>query len=109
MLQSALRLLLRSEGDTCHMEPVYPPLADGRLMDIWEPLARIAKLAGGEWPGKVELTAKLLTGERRHQADDTRGVRLLGDIRQVLNGNVQITSAALVTALHNLSEADWGE
>ena len=45
------------------------------------PLIAIANQAGGEWPSRVRQAALALSGVE--EADDSEGVQLLGDIREV--------------------------
>lgn len=90
--------------------PDIPQELDDRAADVWEPLLAIADIAGGDWPERARAAAKALSvGEGRE--DDSFGVRLLRDIREVFERRKadRLPSAALVEALVKLEEAPWGD
>lgn len=92
-----------------HARPVLPDELDDRAQDGWEPLLAIADAAGGEWPVKARATAiALSSGDSRE--DESRGVRLLKDIRDVFSAikSDAIFSKDLVGALCEMEEAPWG-
>lgn len=95
---------------TAHAEPLaaarpdLPTQLDDRAAEGWEPLLAIADLAG--WGQRARSAALALAGE--HEDDDeSRGVRLLRDIRSVFT-TAAISSADLATALNALDESPWG-
>ncbi|MGD1118350.1 MAG: DUF3631 domain-containing protein [Dehalococcoidales bacterium] len=88
-------------------EPSIPNELDDRAADCWEPLLAIADMAGGEWPQKARSAAKnIMNGEARE--DNSRGIRLLNNIKPVFSG-VQMSSKALVAALVKMEDAPWAD
>ncbi len=81
-------------------------LAD-RQFEIWEPLAGIGDLAGGDWPDRARNAALEITNSGA-QRDLTLGVQLLTDIRRIIDGHGKIASSHLVKALNEVEESPWG-
>jgi Protein of unknown function (DUF3631) len=88
--------------------PVLPDELDDRAMDGVEPLLAIAELAGGNWPVESRAAVVELYGGRQID-DESTGVQLLSDIREVFGEAERITSAALLEGLHDLDESPWGD
>jgi Protein of unknown function (DUF3631) len=90
--------------------PELPAELDDRAADGWEPLLAIADAAGGEWPAKARRAALALSGERASE-DESQGVRLLADIREVFRHwpGERIPSAELVHELCSREESPWGD
>ncbi len=89
--------------------PAIPTL-DDRAADGWEPLLAIADAAGGEWTNRARKAALALSvGDGRD--DDSNGVRLLSDIRAIIEerGTDRLSSGALAEALVGMEEAPWGD
>lgn len=84
-----------------------PEELNDRAMDGWEPLLAIADAAGGQWPMLGRLAAVALSSDE--VTDLSTGVRLLDDIRDVFDGVDHLSTADLLTALHDIEEAPWGE
>jgi Protein of unknown function (DUF3631) len=83
-------------------DPV-PGLTD-RQDDIWEPLLAVADAAGGDWPALARAAATEL-----HAADpenESYGVLLLGDIRELVQDDEAISTFDLATRL--VKEGDRG-
>jgi len=85
----------------------YPEPAPGltdRQDDIWEPLLAIADAAGGDWPALARASAAAL-----HSADpenESYGVLLLADIREVVDPDEPVSTFGLATRL--VKEGDRG-
>lgn len=81
-----------------------------RVIDIWEPLLAIAELAGGNWlEWAKSALIELSTGSRAEH--DSRGVKLLKDIRAVRDARApseSIFSTDLAAALAAMRE-EWAE
>jgi hypothetical protein len=91
-------------------EPHLPDELNDRAQDVWEPLLAIADAAGGEWPRRAREAAVALHGGVR--SDESRGVALLADIRDVFtdrDGMDRIGSADLVHALRAIEDAPWAD
>jgi hypothetical protein len=88
--------------------PDLPDIND-RAADGWEPLLAIADSASGDWPQRARLAAVALHGD--DVQDDTFGVRLLADIREVFAdaGEDRLPSADLAKRLADIEEAPWGD
>ena len=90
------------------LEESEPPMpVEDRAADTWEPLFSIAELAGAEWPRRVAAAALKLTAE--DDTDTTLGARLLADLRDVFEGQDAMHGETILTALHKISEAPWGD
>lgn len=93
-------------------EPYLPEAMNDRQQDGAEPLLAIADAAGGEWPDK---SRSALTKIFRATQDDSIRVRLLADIRTVMDGNEEtpsrdrIGSTELADALGKIETSPWGE
>jgi hypothetical protein len=90
--------------------PSLPDELDDRAQDVWEPLLAIADLAGDDWPARARVAAVALsTGEERE--DESLGVRLLQDIREVFesNGMMRYPTADLIAELAKIEESPWGD
>jgi hypothetical protein len=90
--------------------PELPAELDDRAQDAWEPLLAIADLTGSNWPDRARAAAMELANGGDHE-DESRGVRLLADIRAVFDERDadRLASAVLADALHEIEEAPWGE
>ena len=90
--------------------PTLPSELSDRQQDGAEPLLAIADLAGKGWEEITRKTLVELCTEAR-QSDDSKGVRLLSDIRQVFESrNVdKISSAELAEALAAIETSPWAE
>ncbi len=96
-------------------EPKMPEALDDRAADNWEPLLAVAECIGRAWPERVKAAALALSGDRDAE-DETLGIRLLRNIRQIFNRRAKedrkytdpdrIASKDLMDAL--LKEAEWG-
>jgi Protein of unknown function (DUF3631) len=89
-----------------HAEPELPAELSDRGWDIWEPLLAIADAAGEGWPKRARQVARMLSGEQDPD-EETLGVRLLGDIREVMEEE-QLPTQELRGRLRELEEAPWG-
>jgi hypothetical protein len=91
-------------------QPAIPDALDDRAVDGWEVLIAIADLAGGDWPRRARVSALALScGDARE--DESSGVRLLADIRDIFENRAtdRLASADLVAALNALDESPWGD
>jgi hypothetical protein len=79
-------------------------------MDATESLVSIADLAGGEWPSKARTALASLCSDAQKN-DESIGVKLLSDIRQVFEEkNIErISSTDLATALAEIETSPWCE
>jgi hypothetical protein len=92
--------------------PSLPDCLSDRQQDVVEPLLAIADAAGGEWPEESRSALTKIFGATH---DDSIGVRLLADIRAILDGDEdtlrreRISSADLADALGKIETSPWGE
>jgi hypothetical protein len=88
------------------------PLAElgDRAADIWEPLLGIAYVGGEKWFVRARSAAVALSG-REAVDDESLGVRLLADIRAVLEelSLDRLSSKTLAAELAELEESPWSE
>jgi hypothetical protein len=88
--------------------PALPEQLDDRGQDAAEPLLAIADLAGGEWAEGARRAIVEVRGGAALE-DDSVGVRLLGDVREVFEGRERLSTAELIAALNALEESPWGD
>lgn len=90
--------------------PPLPEELSDRQQDGAEPLLAIADVAGKSWREIARKAVVELCAEARH-SDDSIGVRLLRDIRQVFESrNVdKISSVELAEALVSIETSPWAE
>jgi hypothetical protein len=90
--------------------PELPMSLTDRQQDGAEPLLAIADAAAGKWPQMARWALEELCADA-HAADDSRGMRLLADIRQVFASQAvdRIPSFKLATALAEIETSPWGE
>jgi hypothetical protein len=115
-----LRLRLAEWADLASValrrsKPALPAALVDRSADLWRPLIAIADVVGGEWP-EWARSAALVLEERRGDATISLGVRLLTDIRTVLDGTDfeppvdavdKLSTVGLLERLHKMDEAPW--
>jgi hypothetical protein len=91
--------------------PALPDILGDRQADVWEPLLAIADLAGGEWPGRARTTAVRLAKTAGTLDDDTIGLVLLEDIRDIFRAAKNpavLHSQTLRERLHEVEDRPWG-
>ncbi len=88
--------------------PDLPEELDDRAAEVWEPLFAIAGAAGGDWPIRARRAALALSAGKVME-DDSPGVRLLVDIRDVFESRCvgQMPTADLIKHLCGIEEAPW--
>jgi hypothetical protein len=85
-----------------------PAEIQDRDADIWEALIAVADAAGGPWPQRArEAAIALVTAAK--QIEPTLGIRLLSDLKAVFGEVDQMSTAAILTALHGIEEAPWAD
>jgi putative DNA primase/helicase len=89
-------------------DPEVPLQLDDRAADNWRPLISIAEFIGSKWPAEVRKASLVLSGSRADD-DETGGVRLLADCREVFGRSEWLTPTDLVERLIALPEAPWSE
>ena len=92
------------------LEDAWPELPDSiqdRDADVWEPLIAVADAAGGHWPTTAREAAVRLVADAKDKPA-TLGIRLLADIRTVLDGQDRISTMELIDRLVQMETAPWG-
>ena len=89
-------------------DPEMPATLRLRHADNWRVLFAIADTAGGDWPRLARHAAELLD---EPDDDDTLGLVLLGDIRELFEqrGVSHLSSAEIVEHLVGLESRNWAE
>jgi uncharacterized protein DUF3631 len=93
--------------------PELPSDLSDRQQDVIEPLIAIADAAGGDWPEKSR--SALVRIFRTAPEESSNRVRLLADIRTILDGNdgnarrEYMDSAELAESLARIETSPWGE
>lgn len=88
--------------------PEMPAGVEDRDADVWEPLLTIADALGGDWPSKARVAAVTLVTESK-VSTPSLGIRLLADIRHVMDDEKTMTTESLISGLIALDEAPWGD
>jgi hypothetical protein len=87
--------------------PEMPDEIQDRDADNWEPILAIADAAGDHWPDTARVTAvTLVTHFRRYAEEQSLGIKLLADMRMVLNEPAKFTKTIL-DELQKLDESPW--
>jgi hypothetical protein len=87
--------------------PLLPEELSDRQQDVWEPLLAIAELAGETCSVRARAAAVgLSTGA---VSEESLGIRLLADIREVFDGFERVSTVRLIELLCLIEEAPWGE
>ncbi|MGH3755047.1 MAG: DUF3631 domain-containing protein [Pseudonocardiaceae bacterium] len=91
-------------------QPDMPRGVTDRPAEIWEPLLAIADTAGGHWPHTARNACRHFVLDAGPQITSL-GVRLLADLRHVFtaHGTDRMTTADILTVLHDLEESHWGD
>ncbi|OQO91960.1 hypothetical protein B1813_06665 [Saccharomonospora piscinae] len=90
--------------------PTMPPTVRDRAAEIWRPLIAIADHAGDHWPATARAACEYFVTNAATQPDSI-GIRLLDDLRTLYTqrDTDRMTTADILTNLHNLDEAPWAE
>lgn len=86
--------------------PELPEGIEDRDADIWEPILAIADAAGGHWPETARSAAVVMVAKAKEKPA-TLGIKLLADIRTVMNGADRISTNDLLDGLHAIETAPW--
>jgi Protein of unknown function (DUF3631) len=86
--------------------PDLPPEIQDRDADVWEPLIAVADAVGGDWPARTRAAAVALVAESKDR-EPSLGMRLLADVRTAFGDADEMTSKAILAALHAMEEAPW--
>jgi putative DNA primase/helicase len=88
-------------------DPPLPSELFNRTADNWRPLFAIADLVRGGWFARLSVAAARLMPD---DDSESRGVRLLVDIKAVFGSDLEgISSAHLVDALNAIETSPWAE
>jgi hypothetical protein len=88
--------------------PELPSQIVDRDADVWEPPLAVADMAGGAWPEKARAAAVALVADAK-EVEPSLGIRLLNDLRIVFGSAKEMSSKAILDALHSLEEAPWSD
>jgi len=69
---------------------------------LWESLINIADAVGGDWPKRARVAAVALITEAKER-DPSLGVRLLADLKSIFGVAQEMTTEAILRALHALN------
>jgi hypothetical protein len=75
---------------------------------VWEPLAAIADIAGGDWPDRARAACQALTGTTDPD-DASAGERLLADLADILADDDKLPTETILDRLHRIAEAPWSD
>jgi len=98
-------------GAVDELTKAYPQMPEGvedRNADVWEPLLAIADSIGGEWPKRARHAAVSLVSDAR-EAEPSLGIKLLADLQAVFGDAALMSTAAILKALHELTESPWND
>jgi Protein of unknown function (DUF3631) len=68
----------------------------------------IADAVGGDWPKRARVAAVALITEAKER-DPSLGVRLLADLKSIFGVAQEMTTEAILRALHALNESPWND
>lgn len=90
---------------------VFPDMPEGivdRDADVWESLIAVADAAGGDWPRRAHVAAVALVTDSKGSTPSL-GVLLLTDLKSIFGDRDVMATDTILTALHLLDEAPWGD
>lgn len=87
-------------------DPDTPAELHDRAADNWRPLLAIADAAGGAWPDRARRAARAL---HAIDEDDSAGVLLLTDLKNLFGQTERLASAEIVAALGTMENRPWPE
>jgi hypothetical protein len=96
---------------TSQLTGCWPEIPSGitdRDADVWEALLTVADAAGGDWPERARVAAVALVAASK-EGTPSLGVKLLQDIRTVLEEAEQLPTEKILEKLHALEESPWGD
>jgi hypothetical protein len=79
-----------------------------RAAEAWQPLLAIADRVGGTWPKRARDAALALHATQETE-DQSRGVQLLADIREVFGEEDRLKSSDLATTVCRIETSPWGD
>ena len=88
-------------------EPELPTALVGRSADNWRAIIAIADAAGGDWPERARRTAETMTATT--DQDQTAGIMMLADIKDIIDDRDRIQSSELATKLSDMEDKPWPE
>jgi hypothetical protein len=91
--------------ELAHSEPDLP--VEDRVADVWEPIAAVADLAGGEWPDRARKACQVLAGDDDDLDAGTAGERLLADLQEVWGDEPYLFTTTVLDRLAAIEEAPW--
>src|SRR5262245_18214127 len=95
-------------GDVTNQWPEMPDGVTDRDADVCEALLAVADAAGGTRPERARVAALTLVTDAR-DSSPSLGVRLLSDLRDVFGDNERLATDTILTQLHKIEEAPWGD
>ena len=99
-----------SEGAAPSTTVVALPHGVGnRMQDNWEPLLRVAAMAGDSWVARALKAFNVIEVQRKPEKVGSSGSELLTDIREILRGEVapEVPSNVLLDKLLCYRDSDW--
>lgn len=86
-----------------------PVQTGNRMKDNWEPLFRVASIAGETWVNRALNAFEVLEVQRKADKVTSSGSELLADIREVLRDEIapEVPSNALLDKLLYHRDSDW--
>ena len=93
---------------TFEITETLPNEIQDRDADVWESLITIADTVGGDWPKRARVAAVALITEAKER-DPSLGVRLLADLKGIFGDAPEMSTEAILRALHALTESPWND
>ena len=92
--------------------PQLPDGCIGRMREKWNPLARVAQVAGGDWPNIVSelITNDIQEAEMERQdglANLPKSVQLIHDLAEIWQGEVFIQTSQILSRLQTQFPHRW--
>jgi hypothetical protein len=107
-----IRSMIKSWALLAEFEIVAPENLPANIQDrdadVWESLITVADAVGGEWPARARVAAVALVSESKER-EPSLGVRLLADLKEIFGHAQEITTEAILRALHALNESPWND
>jgi hypothetical protein len=86
--------------------PAMPGELNSRAKDVWKPLFKVAEVAGGDWPLKVQSAALSISDSIQEEDESSLRLKLLSDTREVFIGD-KLPTRDLIERLREIEDSPW--
>lgn len=107
VIRQRLSWWARSVADEIAFPRNMPDGIQDRDADVWEPLIAVADAAGELWAELARAAGVALVAQSKEGGGVSLGIRLLHDLREIFGAIDQMTTAEILSRLHELDDSPW--